>query len=76
MATATGSLKVNGLSMNWSEDTKRKARPCIECENPTFGRTDIPDSSKKRGVRVEVVCIGCAMKRVFRKGLEAKSEYR
>lgn len=70
MATATGSLKVNGFSMNWSEDTDRKALPCIECENPTFGRTDIPDPSKKRGVRVEVSCIGCAMKRALRTGLQ------
>lgn len=72
MATATGSLKVNGFSMNWTEDTKRKARPCIECGQPTFGRSDIPDRTKKCGVRVEVACIGCAMKRAFRKGRGAE----
>jgi hypothetical protein len=69
---ATASLKINGFSMTWTEDTKRKARPCIECEQPTFGRSDIPDASMERGFRVEVACIGCAMKRAFRKGLEAK----
>jgi hypothetical protein len=74
MTVATGSLKINGFSMNWTEDTNRKARPCIECGNPSFGRADIPDPSKKRGVRVEVACIGCAMKRAFRKALEAPSE--
>jgi hypothetical protein len=72
MSTATGSMKVNEFSMNWSEDTRRKARRCIECGEPTFGRTDIPDSTKKRGVRVEVACIGCAMKRAMRAGLSTK----
>lgn len=66
MATAT--LKVNGFSMYWTENTKRKARPCIECENPTFGRSDIADASKKCGMRVEIACIGCAMKRALRVG--------
>lgn len=72
MSTATGSLKVNGFSMNWSEDASRKARACIECGIPTFGRSDIPDDTKKLGFRVEVACIGCAMKRAMRQGLAQK----
>jgi hypothetical protein len=67
--TAVARMKVNGFSMDWSDDTKRKARPCIECGQPTFGRTDIPDCTKKRGVRVEIACVGCAMKRAMREGL-------
>lgn len=66
----TGTIRVNGVQVNWTEDTKRKAKSCIECGNPTFGRSDIPDASRKRGVRVEVACVGCAFKRAFRAGMK------
>ena len=72
--TAVTSLKVNMFSFSWTEHTRRKAKPCVECGNPTFGRSDIPDSSKKRGFRTEVACIGCAMKRAMRLGLSSSED--
>jgi hypothetical protein len=66
---ATGHIKVNGFEVNWTEDTRRKARNCVECGNPTFGRSDVSDASRKSGMRSEAACVGCAFKRAMRMGL-------
>jgi hypothetical protein len=51
---------INGLQLDWNEDSKRKARPCFGCKAPTKGRArwDGPPSASWIG---RAACVGCAI---------------
>ncbi|HSU19929.1 MAG TPA: hypothetical protein VLI45_09330 [Acidobacteriaceae bacterium] len=60
--TSAAALRVNNVQIDWTNDSRRKERPCRGCKLPTTGRRD------EVGGRSSAWCLPCAMADAFRRG--------
>ena len=61
MSVAT--FRINKVSISWTEDERRKDRPCRGCKKPTKGRRD------EIGGRSSAWCLPCAVNDAFHEGV-------
>ena len=59
-------LKINQLEVNWTEDSRRKEKPCVKCGKMTRGRAANGGGIKKPA------CVGCSIDLAF---TQAKKVY-
>lgn len=57
------SLEINGITMQWDENSRRASKPCKKCGKATQGR-----STNGGGIKTPACC-GCAIDLVMEKTL-------
>lgn len=60
--TQIAEIRVNRVSVSWTDDSRRKERPCRGCKQPTTGRRDMI------GGRSSAWCLQCTFADAFQKG--------
>jgi hypothetical protein len=59
-------MTVNALSLDFTNDTRLKPKPCAVCGEPTTGRAEISDAAGSRKI---AACMSCAVDQVAGKAL-------
>jgi len=60
--TQVAEIRINRVSFTWTDDSRRKERPCRGCKKATTGRRD------EIGGRSSAWCLECTLTEAFRKG--------